>query len=426
MGSGKTTYFIEQINQNPEKNYIYITPYLDEIERIKQNTDVDIYDPINSGDGKLSSLNNLLSMGKNIVATHALFSTITTETKHLIQQGRYTLILDEVMEVVSIYKGKKKGELKKGDLNLLLKDKVITIDDSGFVHLNPDNTITETLYDEFLTLVGNNSIVYVNNKLLLWHFPADVFDLFNEVFVLTYLFNGTILKSYFDYHGIKYIKKQVVTINGKYTLVDYDISNEVEIKKLIKKKINICHNKKLNDIGIKCNALSATWHESAKKQKEPLKLLKNNTYNYFRNHLKAKANTIMWTSLKETRNLITGSGYTNAISRNQIPKDASEREKNKALCFVPCNCRATNDYADRYNLAYLINRYINPFVKDFFATKDIKFDEDTYALSELLQWIWRSRIRNSESINLYIPSSRMRNLLINWLETEVNSSKSAC
>lgn len=37
-----------------------------------------------------------------------------------------------------------------------------------------------------------------------------------------------------------------------------------------------------------------------------------------------------------------------------------------------------------------------------------------YALSEMIQWIFRSRIRNNESINIYIPSSRMRNLLQNF------------
>lgn len=43
-------------------------------------------------------------------------------------------------------------------------------------------------------------------------------------------------------------------------------------------------------------------------------------------------------------------------------------------------------------------------------------DEDAYALSEMLQWIWRSSIRDGKPINIYIPSKRMRTLLMNWLE----------
>ena len=34
----------------------------------------------------------------------------------------------------------------------------------------------------------------------------------------------------------------------------------------------------------------------------------------------------------------------------------------------------------------------------------------------MIQWIWRSRIRNDQDINIYIPSVRMRNLLNSWIE----------
>ena len=33
----------------------------------------------------------------------------------------------------------------------------------------------------------------------------------------------------------------------------------------------------------------------------------------------------------------------------------------------------------------------------------------------MLQWIWRSAIRDGKPINAYIPSKRMRELLINWM-----------
>lgn len=64
----------------------------------------------------------------------------------------------------------------------------------------------------------------------------------------------------------------------------------------------------------------------------------------------------------------------------------------------------------------LVNRYLNPIVKNFFNNNCIKVDEEEYALSEMLQWIFRSRIRKGEQINIYVPSLRMRELLENWLE----------
>lgn len=45
-------------------------------------------------------------------------------------------------------------------------------------------------------------------------------------------------------------------------------------------------------------------------------------------------------------------------------------------------------------------------------------DAELYALSEMLQWIWRSRIRNGEEINIYVASKRMRGLLIRWMNGE--------
>ncbi len=61
---------------------------------------------------------------------------------------------------------------------------------------------------------------------------------------------------------------------------------------------------------------------------------------------------------------------------------------------------------------------MNPYEKKFFTSKGVKVKENMYALSELIQWIWRSRIRDGQPINLYIPSKRMRTLLKDYLESE--------
>ena len=103
----------------------------------------------------------------------------------------------------------------------------------------------------------------------------------------------------------------------------------------------------------------------------------------------------MWTTFNDYKSKLKGKGYTKG--------------------FVPCNSRATNQYSNKKNCAYVINRYLNPFYQAFFDNRNIKVDQDKYALSEMLQWIWRSAVRNGKSINLYIPSQRMRELLINFL-----------
>ena len=51
--------------------------------------------------------------------------------------------------------------------------------------------------------------------------------------------------------------------------------------------------------------------------------------------------------------------------------------------------------------------------------KGVSVEEEKYALSEMIQWIFRSAIRNGESIQIYIPSQRMRQLLIDWLNGDI-------
>lgn len=82
MGAGKTSWAIAEFKANPIKNYIYITPFLDETSRIVTATAPEkrFVEPENRGEGKLSSLNNLLSNEDDISATHELFKHVNSET----------------------------------------------------------------------------------------------------------------------------------------------------------------------------------------------------------------------------------------------------------------------------------------------------------------------------------------------------------
>ena len=68
-------------------------------------------------------------------------------------------------------------------------------------------------------------------------------------------------------------------------------------------------------------------------------------------------------------------------------------------------------------MIYLDNQFMNVGEKTFYHKHGIEADNDMYALSIMVQWIWRSAIRDGDEIYLYIPSRRMRTLLENWIET---------
>lgn len=393
MGGGKSTFSHKMMYENKDKKYIYVTPYLDEIERLIGNNDnrTKFYEergfrePLHLGDGKLENLHELLIKESNIATTHALLKKATTETIDLIVAGEYTLILDEALETVNMI------DLSHKDYDILTSNNLISIDEVGKITWE-DNEY-EGRFEDFKDLCKNGTVVVlkITNKvrLLIWNFSPESFKLFNEIYILTYLFEGSLMKYYFDLNNIEYDK---YTIEDN-KLIPYELKKPYN-KEKIRSNINI-YEGNLNSIGDKSTALSLNWFRNNPDLRSKLK---NNTYNYFKNIIKAKGETIIWTTFKSNQRHLSGLGY--------------------AKRFISCNTKATNDYKDCINLAYCCNRYISPDYTNYFFSFGVKLDEDLYALSELLQWIWRSAIREGGTINIYIPSSRMRNLLIKWLGDE--------
>lgn len=388
MGSGKTTWAIENLlKSDPEESLVYITPFLSEIDRIITATKDSrrFQTPINKGDGKLMAINGLLQNERDIAATHELFKHLDSDSHKYIQQNNYTLILDEVLDVISPY------NIRSGDMKILTENNMISIDEDGFLLWTSDGLGDESAYEEIKNLIKNKCLVCVNDKILLWRYPPEIFKMFSKVYILTYLFDASIMCSYFKFNNIEYAKKSIQKDDSdEYILTEYKPFNASIYADLI----NIYEGSLNRNIDQKPKNLSKSWYINPNSE-DDIRQLKNNIYNYFKNIVKAKSDTMMWTCFKQDIEKLKGKGYTKS--------------------HVSCNCRSTNSYADRENLAYMVNRYLNPGIPAYFKKKNIKIDEDMYALSEMIQWIWRSRIRNGQPINIYIPSIRMRKLLKRWL-----------
>lgn len=372
-------------------NYIYITPFLSEVERIKNSvTSKKFYSPEQRGEGKLTSLKELIKQGKNVASTHALFSTADDELKELLKMNNYVLILDEVMEVVS------QVNISSYDINLLIHNEQIVIDEFGKVLWNKEKYGDyKGKFEDLMVMALHDRLIMANKTLMLWMFPADIFSCFEEVYILTYMFDGQIMKYYYDLYNIKYEYLSVRKINGDFEFVEYN-----DDKSKLINLINISEDIKLNSIGNDKFALSYSWYDTA--LDSYLEVLKKNITNFFINKCKAKSKEVLWTTFLGDKDCIR--------------KKLQNKGHQSINCFAPMNSRATNEYRDRKYIAYTVNRFINPYMKAFFNSKGIEVNEDKYALSEMLQFIFRSAIRCGESINIYIPSKRMRNLLKNWIE----------
>ncbi|MFJ5713719.1 DEAD/DEAH box helicase family protein [Neobacillus sp. NPDC093127] len=406
MGTGKTSYAIQLMREaDISQRFIFVTPYLDEVQRIKQEvTNRDFKEPDSKhGSGtKLQSLKRLIADGEDIATTHALFAMADDELIELLSWSNYTLIMDEVMEVIS------QILLKKGDIQMMLKGGAIEINDGGKVtwkeHPKFDTTFS-TVRD--FALAGN--LYLVNNVAFVWNFPAKIFNLFDMVYILTYMFDGQLQKYYYDLHNVQYDYYSVVKYGDRYELQQLSVTQEDRSN--FKNLIHI-YEGEMNDIGQNKYALSKSWYENSH-NKEKVKCLKNNLYNFFRNIHKAPAGKILWTTFKDCKKKIEGNGF-----RKSEPETISKVVVGLA-CFISFNMRATNKYKHKDILAFCLNRFINPIEEHFFEQRNVKVDEDLLALSDLLQWVFRSAIRDGKPVHIYIPSRRMRDLLKKWLNNEI-------
>ena len=406
-GYGKTSWAIKYMNSMPKDShqFIYVTPFLEEVERVKSSvTNRQFYDPLaKDGETKLDDLHKMLGEGKDICTTHALFQMANQQTKELLRVNRYTLILDEVINVIEQVK------LKKDDIKFLEKAEAIStvLRENGlkYISWNEDIKDYDTQYNKVKNIALTNNLMICEDSALIWNFPCEIFSSFHNVFLLTYMFKGQIQKAYYDLHKVGYRYLSVKMVDKEYELVPYTDRNPYD-KKQLQENINI-YEGHLNEIGGRAYSLSSSWFKKPDK-KDLIVVLKKNARNYLMNINSAKSEAVMWTTVKGDS--IKG-GNKGKISSKVAPRGYSKS-------FVPMNSRATNQYNERYILAYLVNRFMNPILTRFFEQYNVEIDQDTWALSELIQWVWRSRIRENESINIYIPSNRMRGLLKSYLNND--------
>jgi hypothetical protein len=225
---------------------------------------------------------------------------------------------------------------------------------------------------------------------------------------------------YLNKFNIQYKLKSVIKQNDKYELCEYYEPNLEKYKKLI--NIYQPKNSRVEEFQINENKMgmfSSSWYNiiSNDKNIEHIINLKLDINNYKQNILKkCKRENTMWTVYKV---------YQEKIIDNTTYIDKNTKEKKNITVdtlynknFAACSLRATNVWDNKTNLFYLINRYMAPTIRNnYFQYQNV--NDDGYALSEMIQWIWRSAIRNDQPINIFIPSVRMRKILIKWLNNEV-------
>lgn len=387
MGRGKSSAAINYMNDFISgKRFLYITPFLKEVARVCECCH-GFVQPDDRFASKSQNIKDLLRNGQNISSTHSLFYLLDNEALEIIKEKGYCLIVDESINVIS------RVPISYHDY-LNVTERYTETDDAGRVHW--DDTEYQGVFRWYKELADASSLYHFNSGFLNILNP-DILRAFDEVFMLTYLFDGQYQKGYLDYYDFNY---KVVGIKedrfGGYWFADHpDNPPPIDYRRLIR----IVDKSRLNKAGESKFALSKSWYEKHVYSDPEIHSLRNGMLNFFQNITASNPRNRIWTCFKENHDML-------------IDKKSGRFRNN----FLQIEARATNEYKDRRYLAYMANRFVDPNLKIFFGQKGCAIDEDKFALSEMLQWIWRSAIRVEKPIDLYLPSSRMRKLLIDWID----------
>lgn len=404
MGSGKSSAAITYMNEHPEQKFIYITPYCAEATRIQKSCPkLNFFVPQKTNDSRwsvTSQTSQALDNRRNVASTHSAFTFYTEEMLQIIREEEYTLIIDESINVL------KKLEISEGDLILMTDVGIIVPTEDGY-RLG-DKEYGDGVYGEFYRTLKSQNIVKVSDSkkkaFLYWELPIQNMAAFKDVYILTYLFEGSSLCYYLKMNGVEYSNIGVVNPSADEYRFDDNKSDIPEYVSRLPELIDILQHDRMNLIGKDSHALSDSWF--GKSPKKSVKrgriapdadIVRKNLLNYYNHICKVPAEQRMWTTFKKRKVKLDGNGL--------------------AKGFVVLNTCATNDYRHKTALAYCANLFVNVGCKNYFLKHGVKVDEDLYALSTMLQWIWRSAIRDGKPINIYIPSKRMRDLLTAWIET---------
>lgn len=398
MGTGKTTSMFKMMKEK-EGRYLYISMFLDEVGdgntqtvgRIqKELPDLNFKMPKNVGEGKLESLKRMVSNGDNIASTHALFGTFDLDVVELLVEGGYTLVIDEAVDCVGMYDG-----VNESDIQAMFASEMLRVLDNGRLEWNEVKYPKHNgKYSEVREYCNLGSLFLHRQKILIWEYPPKLLELLGSVYIMSYLFEGSVMSCWLKVNGLsyEYIEPSL-----------FGLLPEITVKQMVRENLVLLDSTKLNTMVQKDTTFSSTWYKD-NLDKGTTKFIKGVMESCLINN-RVKSGEIFWTCFKEHKAKLQGKGYSKALKGKMEP-------------FLACNTKATNNYRDHTLCMYTVNIFKNPVEVGYLRDKGVELDKDKYALSEMLQFIFRGCVRQGKVMKVLVLSKRMRKLLEGWLKNE--------
>lgn len=408
MGYGKSTSAIATINSEPDNFYFVVLPYLDEVSRYKNecntvlNDNNQLIEPSGLETSKSKDLLNILQkrLG-SVVTTHAMFENLKAEhmssiTNLPLRKGEKVLILDETIDLV---KPVSSSRLPKAALQADVENEYIIVNETtGLVKWNcfKDEMNGKYPHHEYLKdLCDTGMLFFIDDQYLVMEVPLDFLNCFDRVIVMTYRWSSSIMANYLKVNNIGW---EMLPVNQ---------SRVLEVYKYISEHLIIPDHYSVG--GLSKNQMKT--QDVADLKKDFNKSIKSAMEEY-----SVSIEDMLFTTFRKVGDEDLVDWYKTIKVGKWQRKDSMNRVE--PVTFLSHTTLGTNEYANCRLMVYGLDKHLMPGVHSYFAKRDHSISGDAWALSSLLQWLFRGCIRDHDSgkdMVAVILSPRMRKMAQEWL-----------
>ena len=392
MGLGKTEAVMQLFERYPDTKFVFVTPNIitRESQQGQRLQAAGFEIPDDGEDGKGAFYLESMQRCARIVVTHALFKLQGKETKLLLREHRYIVVIDEVPDVGQ------KIEQVAPHLQPILANTVFEHDARTMLlranfdlptHHNMGYATSvdfDKVFNKITSLANNGNLAYAAG---LFQVVMDV-SYWNDlegVIILTHDYKRSLFARWMSLQG-----HEVGFIDARALGLDVDAGIE-----------NLTRNLKLCQFHRKFEGLereqekmlfSASWYRSMdSKGFQEVSGYLGNVVDTAKDRMSSRQ--VLWTCRKADAGKLKWKGK-------------SENHTH----WIPNNMRGSNDYSDIPITMCLYNYYLDPSRKALLkASNDPEIDDD-YASSNLMQWVYRGTIRQRQLQYVILLESRMRRI----------------
>jgi len=410
MGYGKSSSAIQMIQSEPDNFYFVVLPYLDEVGRYKEECNKfltggnQLIEPSSETTIKSVDLENILRMCKgSVVTTHSMFESLTdkhidTIRKLPMKRGEKVLVLDETIDLV---KPVSSSRLSHRALQADVDNEYIVVNETtGKVQWNSlkdfDSQGAYPHHEYLRNLCDTGMLYFLDSRYVVMEVTMNFLECFDRVIVMTYRWSSSIMANYLRINAVSWEKLPL-----KYDRV-------MEVYRYIAEHLVISDDYSIDEV-----RLSKSGFENDL----PLaKRLLNKQIKQAMSDYEIGIEETLYTTFKSVggEDMVK---WFNTLTIGQ-PSEMDSRGRRKPKAFLAHNTLGTNKYRHCKLMVYGLSKHLQPGISSFFSKHGSSIDSEAWALSSMLQWLFRGCIRDHDSGEVMVAvilCPRMRRLAQGWL-----------